>query len=286
MRRFWDIAFATNRRFGEDAGGFLAAAVTYHAFLSLFPLLLVAASVLGFVLAGDPALQARAVRSISASLPGIGSLVAENLETVTDARSLAGVVGLLGLLWTGIGVAETSSFALARVWRVEPEKRTVPMKIRALTSVLTLGVMGLAGIGTALSLSAIETTGFAAVGLTVVGVALTLAVDFAMFLAAYRLLGPTTNGILSAWPGAALAATGWTALKLLGGWYAARTVANSSAVYGTFASTIGVLVILFLAVRIFLYGAELNALWAERTGGKVAEVRQLRRTNKLVATRG
>jgi hypothetical protein len=66
-------------------------------------------------------------------------------------------------------------------------------------------------------------------------------------------------------------------------------VANSSAVYGTFASTIGVLVILFMATRLFLYGAELNALWAERTGGdmpmakrKEATVNGQRSTPQLV----
>jgi len=42
------------KRFGEDGGGNLAASLTYFAFLSIFPLLLVAASVIGFVLADDP----------------------------------------------------------------------------------------------------------------------------------------------------------------------------------------------------------------------------------------
>lgn len=267
MRRIWDWALAVNRRFGADSGGFMAAAITYQSFLSLFPLLLLGASVLGFVLAGNPDLHGRAVRSISESLPGIGTLVAENLESVEASRSTAGIVGLAGLLWTGIRVAESTSFALSRVWRLEPQKSTVRKKIRALASVITLGVIGLVGIAATIGVTTIDVAGVAAVALGVGGVILGLGVDYILFIAAYRLLGPPHRAIFAAWRGAILAAAGWGVLKLVGGWYAARTVANSSAVYGTFASTIGILVILFLAARIFLYGAELNAVWVERTGG-------------------
>ena len=268
MRKVWDIALATHRRFGADSGGFMAAALTYRAFLSLFPLLLLGASVLGFVLAGNPDLYARAVQSVSDSLPGIGTLVAENLDSVTANRSIAGIVGLAGLLWTGIGVAEATSFALSKVWRIEPQTSTVRMKVRAIASVLTLGLIGLAGVAVTIAVSAVEASGLGAAALRIAGVLIALGLDFALFVATYRLLGPAHRSILAPWRGAALAAVGWTALKLVGGWYAARTVANSSAVYGTFASTVGVLVILSLAARIFMYGAELNAMWVERTGGE------------------
>lgn len=267
MRRIWETALATHRRFGADSGGFMAAALTYHAFLSLFPLLLLGVSVLGFVLAGNPELHGRAVRSMSEALPGIGTIVSENLTVVTDARSATGIVGLLGLLWTGVGVAESTSFALRRVWRIPPERSTVRKKVRALAAVLALGVIGLAGVGVSIGIAALDASGIGAVALRAGAVALTLAIDLTLFLAAYRVLGPPHRGVLAPWRGAALAAVGWTALKLAGGWYAARTVAHSSAVYGTFASTIGVLVILFFATRIFLYGAELNALWVDRSGG-------------------
>ena len=267
MRKVWDTALATHRRFGEDSAGFMAAALTYRAFLSLFPLLLLGASVLGFVLAGNPELYTRAVRSVSDSLPGIGTLVAENLSSVTANRSIAGIIGLAGLLWTGIGVAEATSFALSKIWRIEPQTSTVRVKIRAIATVLTLGLIALAGVAVTIAVSAIDTSGVLAAALRIVGVPIALGLDFALFLATYRLLGPGHRSILAPWRGAALAAIGWTALKLVGGWYAARTVANSSAVYGTFASTVGILVILSLAARIFLYGAELNAMWVGRTGG-------------------
>ena len=68
-------------------------------------------------------------------------------------------------------------------------------------------------------------------------------------------------------PGAVFAAVGWTLLKIFGTWYATWTVEGSESVYGTFAATIGVLVILYLAARLFVYGAELNAVLIEERGG-------------------
>ena len=57
------------RKYAEDHGSYLAAIVTYYAFLSLFPLLLVAASVLGFVLRGHAALQRSVGKSVGTSSP-------------------------------------------------------------------------------------------------------------------------------------------------------------------------------------------------------------------------
>src|SRR5262245_45878450 len=44
-------------KFGDDQGNYLAALLTYYAFLAIFPLLLLASTILGFVLQGDPDLQ-------------------------------------------------------------------------------------------------------------------------------------------------------------------------------------------------------------------------------------
>jgi hypothetical protein len=63
------------------------------------------------------------------------------------------------------------------------------------------------------------------------------------------------------------AAGGWWVLKLAGTWYATATVERSETVYGPFAATVGVLVLLYLAARVFLYGAELNAVLLDEGGG-------------------
>src|SRR5207247_10512709 len=85
--------------------------------------------------------------------------------------------------------------------------------------------------------------------------------DVVLVLVSYRVLtagwGPPFSKL---WPGALLAAGGWTALKVAGAWYASRTVAHASQVYGTFGAVVGALTLLYLASRLFLYGAELHVV--------------------------
>ena len=59
-------------KYVDDGGPQLAALITYYAFVSLFPLLLLASTVLGFVLSGDSELQQRLLDTALAQLPVVG----------------------------------------------------------------------------------------------------------------------------------------------------------------------------------------------------------------------
>jgi len=63
------VLVAVVRKYGEDSGGSLAALIAYRAFFSLFPLLLLLTTVLGYVLAGDPGLREEVVDSSLAQFP-------------------------------------------------------------------------------------------------------------------------------------------------------------------------------------------------------------------------
>jgi YihY family inner membrane protein len=248
------LALAVHRRFSAGEGSYLAANVTYYGFLSLFPLLLLALSVTGFVLAGDLAAQQRWAARLAATIPGIGPLIGRNLQAVVRHRAGSGVIGLAGLLWTGTGAAEASGFALSKIFGVPEYKGFVRKKAWSIGSTLGLGLLAMAAAGAA------GAAGGHSLVLRAAGVAVAFALDFVLFLAAYRVLvqrrGPPFAKL---WKGALFAALGWTTLKAVGAWYAARTVTHGTAVYGTFGSVVGVLALLSLSARLFLYGAALNA---------------------------
>ncbi|WP_260115308.1 YhjD/YihY/BrkB family envelope integrity protein [Ornithinimicrobium sp. INDO-MA30-4] len=63
-------------KFVDDQGIYLAALITYYGFLSLFPLLLLLSSVLGFLLTNQPALQEAILDSAARQIPVIGSEIA------------------------------------------------------------------------------------------------------------------------------------------------------------------------------------------------------------------
>ena len=87
-------------KFADDQGPYLTALITYYGFLSLFPLLLLLVTILGFVLQGDPHLQARLINSTLAELPIIGSQPRNNVQSLKgNGFGLAiGILGTLSLL--------------------------------------------------------------------------------------------------------------------------------------------------------------------------------------------
>ena len=265
LKRNGFIAFvlAVQKRFGEDGGGNLAASLTYFAFLSLFPLLLVAASIIGFALVGDPAGQARLANKLAGSIPGLGDILGDNVKALVDARGAAGIIGVFGALWSGTGLARAASYALSRVSRKSENGTFIKTQLWAVGSTIGLGALALIATASGTTLPAADFTSV----LGVAGVLGSLALDLILFTVCYRVLNRSRPRPLSqSWRGALIPAVGWTALKVWGAWYAKHSVRGSTAVFGTFASVVGILVILYLVSRLFIYGAELNVVLSEKRG--------------------
>ncbi len=262
---------AVARRARNDEGRLLAAALTYSAFISLFPLVLLAMSVIGFLLAGNPEAVQEWVDRLTGTIPGLGPLIGRNLQAVVDGRAETGILGLLGLLWTGMGLVRSARSALARIFRRSREGILFERRGRALAALGGLGMLALASIAATATLAGVGGDGGIGLVLRVVGTAGTAAVDLAFSLVAYRVLtpgpGPSYRDLL---PGAIVLVVGWTALKLAGAWYASLVVARATAVYGALAGAIGILAVLAIAARLFVYGAELSAVLVEDRRASVA----------------
>jgi len=258
-------------RFDADGGGYLAAAIAYYAFFSLFPLLLLGASVAGFVLAGDPAAQLQFAERIAGAIPGLGPILADNVRALVDARGATGVVGLVGALWSGTALARAASFALARINRTTDPGSYLATQVWAIGATVGVGALAVATTALGAAVPAIAVDGAGGVALRVAGVGVSLALDLLLFIVAYKVLhrGPSIP-VKRIWRGALLPAAGWTTLKFIGSWYAARTVKGSTAMFGAFASVVGIMVLLFLTARLFAYGAEINAVLEERQAPNAA----------------
>lgn len=258
------IARAVGRRAGEDAGGELADALTYHAFLALFPLLLLAVSVIGFLLSRNPSAEGDWVGRLSGSIPGLGPLIDRNLRAVADGRAGAGTVGLVWLLWAGLGLVESGRNTLSRILRRARASNVVSKKLRSVAALGGLGMMALASMTATGLLAGLGGGSGLGIAVRAFGILAAAGVDAGFFLVLYRVLapgrGPAFREML---PGAIVMTVGWTGLKLAGTWYGIRVVAKATAVYGTFGAVIGVLALLGIASRLFVYGAELDMVLAE-----------------------
>ena len=259
-------ALAVNERYGRDGGGQFSASIAFFGFLSLFPLLLVSMSVIGFLL-NDPVQKQQWLTRLSDAVPGLSAAFGESIEAVVRSRAAIGIVGVLSLIWVGMRVIESASFATNKVFGVDAASNLVKVKGRALVTMTVLGALTFFTLGLSSVVGTADpATAFGQV-LRVAGFLVSMALDAVMFIVAYRLL---TSGKGPVWrklvPGGILGGLGWTALKVFGSSYVDNNISNASAVYGTFASIVGALLLLYLAARIYLYGAELNALLIERAG--------------------
>jgi membrane protein len=247
---------AVAKKFGEDRAGSHAALIAYYGFFSMFPLLLALVTILGFLLANDPALRERIVDSALASFPVIGRQIRVNR---IDGSGVALAVALAFALWTGLGVIRTAEVAMDDVWDVPKGDRPgfLGATVRALLLLFVFGA-GLAVSALLAGLSSSEGRfGFVAQGSAFAG---TVALNAFLFTAAFRVLTTAEIGWRDVLPGGVVAAIGWALLQFLGTWLVQRHLAQATEVYGLFAAVIGLLSWIFIAAQLTLVASEINVV--------------------------
>ncbi|MBV9942540.1 MAG: YihY/virulence factor BrkB family protein, partial [Solirubrobacterales bacterium] len=253
----WALPMAVIRKFGNDQAGQLAALISYYAFFSIFPLLLVFTTILGFVLQGNNGVYEDVKNSVLGHFPGI------DLQTHPLAGNVTALVlGLLTSLWAGLGVTTAAQNAFNRVWAVPFKDRPDFIHAR-LRGLLLLMCLGLIFVLSAV-LTGLVTTVLSGVLVRIGGYAITLAVNFGLYAAAFRFLTAAVVSTRSMWLGAGLAALFLTIMQFVGSIYVKHVVSHASNAYGTFATVIGLLVWLHLIAQMTLYAAEVNVVAVRR----------------------
>jgi YihY family inner membrane protein len=267
QRRFpWlGLPIAVVYKFFDDQGNYLAAIITYYAFVAIFPLLLLSTSILGFVLQGDPELQDRVLDSALAQLPIVGDQLGRP-EGLTGSTG-AVVVGALVALYGSLGLGSAIQNAVNIAWSVPRNSRPNPLLLR-LRSLLFLLATGLGLIAvTAVSVlgrrADVLGDGFGAVMVWLIPVATVLVVAGGLTLLLH--FAPVKR---PAWryavPGALLIAVLWQVLQLTAEAYVTRVLAGTSSMNQTFGLVLGLIGLLFLAAVMAMLGVELNVVLARR----------------------
>ncbi|MFA9446274.1 YihY/virulence factor BrkB family protein [Egicoccus sp. AB-alg6-2] len=263
-------ALQMQQRYRLDAADQFAGAIALFGFLSLVPLLVLAVAIAGFVFQ-DPAEQADIARALATAVPGLqaafdatGQGMDGFVQTVVDNRGALAGFGAVTLLLTGLKVINAGMVATTMVFR-----GALPTgakgKLLQVVAMPVLGIVALAAAGASSLVGVLDLPGWAATPIALVA---TFPLDLLLFLAAYRMFSPTSElGWRRLLPGAALGAFGWAALKIAGASYVANQAEDANALYGAFGGIIALLLLLYLAGRLYLYGAELNALLTERRRG-------------------
>jgi YihY family inner membrane protein len=255
------FAFAVIKKFGDDRGGSLAALLTYYGFLSLFPLLLLLVTGLGFVLGHNPDLQRRIVDSALSEFPIIGTELRSSVNAL-HGSGLALLIGVIGLLWGSLGVSQAAQHAMAEVWNIPGRERPgfFPRLGRSFSIIALLA----SGLVATTALSGVGTATGPAMFWRVLTIAASVGINAVVFFVGYRLLTPKVIETRSLVPGALLAAAGWSLIQALGGYLVAHQLRQTSEVYGFFAIVLGLVAFLSLGANLTIYAAEVNVVRARR----------------------
>ncbi len=252
------LPLAVFKKFGEDNGGQLAGLVSYYAFFSLFPLLLVLVTVLGLVLQGDATLQNQIETSSLASFPIIGSTIRSHLHSLS-VGGLPLALGLVTALLAGLGVMHAMQIAQDRMWDIAPAHRNSWLRWR-LRGLALLGILG------AVNISATVITGWVDAGspsgalATIGALVVSLALDLGLFVAVFVLLTSYPATVREILPGAIVATVLWQILQYAGGYIVVHELKKTSDTYGLFAIVLGTLAWLHIGAQATLYAAELNVV--------------------------
>lgn len=254
-----DIAVRTFKRFSEDDGGTHSAALTYYTFFSIFPLLLFAAALLGYIVT-DPEEQNALIEGGLKTVPIIKDvLTPKGLATIQANRNNLAITGGLLALYSGSGMIVALQHSLNRVNHVSDEPNFWKKRLRSFAWLAILGV------GAVASLALSGLAGFAPGPLAfVLGLSGGLAVNTGLFATAFKFLPATDLSWKDVLPGSIVAAIGFEVLKLGGAAYLARGETARNDTFGTFAAAAALLVASYLIAQVILLSAQVNAVLAER----------------------
>lgn len=251
-----DLLINVSEKGGRDGVGRLSAVVTYFAFFSIFPLLLLLVSVTAMVLDEDS--RERVIELALANFPMLG----DDVElTKLEGRSLTVIIAGIAALWSGTHAFDALEHAIHAVSHAAVERPLGFLKRRlralALLGVLGTGLVITTGLGIIVASADLPGIG-GPVGHLVTTLAniLLLGVMYAVAIP-----GPDTWRRLA--PGAIVGGIGLTLIHALGGWFLTR-VTKASAAYGFFGTVLGLLTWIKLIVTVVLWSAELNTVLTDR----------------------
>jgi YihY family inner membrane protein len=254
-------AFAVVKKFGDDRGPQLAVLLTYYAFMSLFPLLLIFTTILGFI--GNDDLGDSVVGTTLAQFPVFGQQIGKDAAHPLHGSGIGLVIGLVLLFYGTLGLAQNAQHAMAQVWNVPGVVRPgfFPRLLRSLGFFTVLGL----GMVLATVVSGFATGHGPQVGaVRVVALLVTILVNTALFVVVFRVLTPKTIATRDLWIGAVVGGVGYSILLAFGTALVQHQLRQSEELYGQFAFVLGLMAWLFLVSQLVVYAAEVNVVRARQ----------------------
>ncbi|GAA0542685.1 inner membrane protein YhjD [Paractinoplanes ferrugineus] len=246
--RYFDHLSRALLRFWDVQGGRLAAAIAYYGFFAIFALLLIGYSIFGILLTNNNELLNIVTEFLAQNLPFL------DVQAILSSGKTVGIVGILGLTFTGIGWVEAIRSSQRLIWRIPEQPGYIGVR-QALDLLVLIGLILLLALSQLGVYGLEKVTDWLADGFVQSAVSWLLTISVNMILAAALLaavprLRMTVRRIA---PPVLQVGIGITLLNTVGKTFVALVERNPA--YGLVGSAVGVLVYLYVFNQLLLFGA-------------------------------
>jgi YihY family inner membrane protein len=267
-RHSWvGIPIAVGYKVFDDRAVYLAALITYYGFVSLFPLLLLFFSTVGYILHGDPGLQQTVASSALRNFPIVGTQLRHNISSFRG-NGAALAVGIVGSLYGGLGIMQAAQAAFNQMYGIPRNQQPNPFtsRLRSLALLVLLGGGIIATTALTIFVSTAQSVGGRNIsgGIGVAGELLAYVLNVALFAGAFQLLTARGVGWSDVLTGGLIAGASWQLLQTEGTTYLAHRLSHSSEVYGSFALVLALLAYIYLQALAVVIGVEVNVVLHHR----------------------
>jgi membrane protein len=258
------LPWAVVQTFSRAQGALLSGSMAYYTFLSLVPLLMLAAFVIGTIARSNPQMRETVSTAVGQLLPGVQGR--DVVNQLVGARVAFGVFGLLSVGYAGSGFVGAMTACMNRMWGVETGRNPVGQKAFNILVVMLLSAALLGSVGLTVWVQYAARTVLGNDAGPLLKLTGLLASPFSMavlLLLLYRLLPARKLSWLGQIPGAGLGALGVELLKR-GFTLWTEGSAGVAALPRSLLSVVLLLVWLGLFGQLLLYGAALNVVLDRR----------------------
>jgi YihY family inner membrane protein len=270
--RWTRFPWAVIQTFSKAEGALLSGSMAYYTFLSLLPLLMVAAFLIATFVSPDLEARAAVAEALNQVFPGIGAEVFEEvINQVVQNSAALGVFGVLSVAYAGSGFIGAMTACMNRMWQVSSGRNPLGQKI---VNILIVMMLGTVLLGSALLTIWVSATAQRTLDLGPTSSVISMIEELAgptsmvvVLLLLYRFLPARKQSWVRQIPGAVFGGIGFYLLKRGFDFWASHS-AGISALPRSLVSVTLLLVWLGFFGQLILYGAALNVVRDRRRRGE------------------
>lgn len=263
--KWFDHVMRAQERYQDSKGDFYAAGITYFTIFALFPMLMVAFAIAGFVLASQPDLLAEITDKIKSTVSGgLGQQLVQLMDSAIASRTSVGIIGLATAAWAGLGWMANLREALSQMWGLlrQESKGFIRTKVSDLIAIVGL----FSAIAVTIALTALGSSGLMkqvvewlglqdlpgmAIVLRVASIVVSLLVSWLLFTWMIARLPRESISFRSAARAGLMVAVAFEIFKLVASIYLKSVVTGPAG--ATFGPVLGLMVFAYITARMILF---------------------------------